>query len=169
MELSRLVVGLILVSVLSFARAQVDCPAFNLSELGSTDMLTQDGLIGAAFQAVGGEQSQAVRVQVHDTNIVCLRSGQTRDTYSQVSVVVNYTCAGIFSCTGNPTLSQFEFECVAGTWTARVDESTANIITTPPNGSLSTTLRTDCAVCVSPARADFATVTNNDQHCGCEY
>ena len=172
MELSRLAVGLILISVFSFARAQVDCPAFNVSELGSTDMLTQGGLAGAAYQAVGGEQSQPVSVQVHNSNIVCLRSGQTRDTYTVVSVVVNYTCTGTRSeCSGNPILSQFEFECVANPvrWAPSVSGSTTNIITTPPSGSLSTTLRTDCGVCVSPARAAFAAVTNNDQHCGCEY
>ena len=170
MKLSRLAVGLILISVLSFARAQVDCPAFNVSDLGATNMLTPSGLVGSALAAVSGDPSLPVSVQVHDSNIVCLRSGWTRDTYSGVSVVVNYTCNGVPSeCTGNPTLSQFEFECVAGTWTAIVENSTANIITTPPDASLSTTLRTDCGVCVSPARSVFAIITNNDQHCGCEY
>ena len=171
MELFRLAVGLILISLLSFAKAQVsDCPAFNVSDLGATDMLTQGGLVGSAFQAVSGDPSMPVNVQVHDSNIVCLRSGRTRDTYSGVSVVVNYTCTGAPSqCTGNSTLSQFEFECVAGTWTARVGGSATNIITTPPSGSLSTTLRTDCGVCISPARPGFATITNNQQHCGCEY
>ena len=170
MELSRLAVGLILISVLSFARAQVDCPPFNVSELGATDMLTRGGLIGAAITAVSGDPSLPVSVQVHDSNIVCLRSGRTRDTFSGVSVVVNYTCTGASSeCTGTPILSQFEFECATGpTWTASVGGSTSNIITTPPNGTLSTTLRTDCGVCVSPARSLFATITNNEQHCGCE-
>ena len=170
MELSRLAVGLILISVFSFARAQVDCPAFNVSDLGATDRLTQGGLVGSAFAAVSGDTARPASLQVHNSNIVCLRSSQTRDTYRGVSVVVNYTCTGTPSeCTGNPILSQFEFECVAGTWTANVGGSAANIITTPSNGSLSTTLRTDCGVCVSPARQDFATITNNDQHCGCEY
>ena len=170
MELSRLAVGLILISVLSFARAQDDCAAFNVSDLGATDMPTQGGLIGSALAAVSGDPSLPVSVQVYDSNIVCLRSGQTRDTYSGVSVVVNYTCTGTPSqCSGNSILSQFEFECVAGTWTASVGGSATNIITTPPSGSLSTTLRTDCGVCVSPMRSIFATVTNNEQHCGCEY
>ena len=171
MELSRLALGLILISVLSFARAQVDCPPFNVSELGgTTDVLTRGGLIGNALQAVSGDPSP-VSVQVHDSNIVCLRSGRTQDTYSGVSVVVSYTCTGAPSeCTGNPILSQFEFECVTGpTWTASVGGSASNIITTPPNGNLSTTLRTDCGVCVSPARSGFATITNNEQHCACEY
>ena len=166
----NIAVSLYLISVLSFARAQVDCPPFNVSELGATDMLTQGGLIGAAFQAVSGDPSP-VSVQVHDSNIVCLRNGRTRDTYSGVSVVVNYTCIGgsRSECTGNPILSQFDFECGTGPrWTAIVGGSSSNIITTPPSGSLSTIQRTDCGVCVSPARSGFATITNNDQHCGCK-
>ena len=170
MELSRLAVGLILISVLSFARAQVDCPEFDVSDLGATDMLTQGGLVGAAIAAVSGDPSLSVSVQVHNSNIVCLRSGRTRDTYSGVSVVVNYTCTGApTECSGNSTLSQFDFECVAGTWAPSVDGSASNIITTPPDGNLSTTLRTDCGVCISPVRSIFAAITNNDQHCGCEY
>ena len=170
MELSRLAVSLILISVLSFARAQVDCPAFNVSDLGATDTITQGGLVGSALAAVNGDPSLPVSVQVHGSHIVCLRSGRTRDGYRGVSVIVKYACTGTPSeCTGNSILSQFEFECAAGTWTASVDGSAANIITTPPDGSLSTTLRTDCGVCVSPARSVFANITNNDNHCGCEY
>ena len=65
MELSRLAVGMILISVLSFARAQVDCPAFNVSDLGSTDMLTQGGLVRSALEAVSGDTSNPASVQVH--------------------------------------------------------------------------------------------------------
>ena len=165
-------ISLILISLLSFARAQDDCAAFNVSELGATDMLTQDGLVGFALAAVSGDPSLPVSVQVHDSNIVCLRSGQTRDTYTVVSVVVNYTCSGAPSeCSGNPILSQFEFECVANPvrWAPSVGGSATNIITTPPSGSLSTTLRTDCGVCISPMRTAFASITSNEQHCGCKY
>ena len=170
MELSRLVATLLcLISVLSFARPQ-DCPPFTADLLGATDTPNTAGLIGDALAAVSGDPS-LVSVQVHDSNIVCLRSGRTRDTYSGVSVVVNYTCTGAPSkCTGNPTLSQFEFECVTGpvSWASSVGGSASNIITTPPNGTLSTTLRTDCGVCVSPARLGFAAITNNEHHCGRE-
>ena len=171
MELYKLIaLCFFLNSVLYFAEAQVNCPLFTADLLGTTDVPSVTGLIGAVFGAVSGDPSP-VSVEVHNSNIVCLRSGRTRDTYSGVSVVVNYTCTGASSeCTGTPILSQFEFECATGpTWTASVDGSTDSIITTPPDGSLSTTLRTDCGVCVSPARSLFATITNNDQHCGCKY
>ena len=175
MELFRFIaVRLILILVLSgFARAQVaDCIPLSETDLGTANAPRTTGLVGAAFQAVSGDPSMPVSVQVHDSNIVCLSGGLIWNTYRGVSVVVNYTCTGAPSeCTGNPTLSQFEFECVANPvrWAPSVDGSAANIITTPPDASLSTTLRTDCIVCVSPARPTFATITNNEQHCGCEY
>ena len=150
---------------------QVDCPMFSVSELGATDMQTQGGLIGAALRAASGDPSQPVSVQVHDSRIVCLGSGRTRDMYRGVSVVVNYTCTGSISeCTGNPILSQFDFGCNTGpAWSSTVSGSSSNTLTTPPDGTLSTPLRTDCGLCVSPARLGFASITNNDQHCGREY
>ena len=176
MELRFIAVRLILILGLSgFARAQVaNCLPLSETDLGTANAPSTTGLVGAAFQAVSGEPSMhmPVSVQVHASNIVCLSSGLIRNTYRGVSVVVNYTCTGAPSeCTGNPTLSQFEFECVANPvrWAASVDGSASNIITTPPDGSLSTTPRTDCIVCISPARPTFATITNNEQHCGCEY
>ena len=161
-----LIVALTAVSV----SCQIDCPRFNVSDLGNTDAQSTTGLIQDALHAVSGDPS-VINVQLHGSRIVCLKSGRTRDTYSGVSVVANYTCTGTPSeCTRNPTLSQFEFECVTGpTWAASVGGSASNIITTPPNGTLSTILRTDCGVCVSPARSGFATITNNEQHCGCKY
>jgi len=103
---------------------------------------------------------------------VCLRSGRTRNTYSGVSVVVNYTCSGGSNplCNGNPTNSQFDFECVSSPslqWGASVGGSSDNIVTTPPTGNFATTLRSDCGVCISPARSPFGTITNNEQHCLC--
>ena len=174
MELYQLIAPcFFLISVLYFAEAQVDCPLFTADLLGTTDApASTTGLVRSALAAVSGDPSLPVSVQVHDSNIVCLRSGQTRDTYTGVSVVVNYTCSGAPSeCSGNPILSQFEFECVTNPvrWAPSVGGSATNIITTPPDASLSTALRTDCGVCISPARPSFATITNNDQHCGCEY
>ena len=163
----------LLILALSFARAQVDCPPFTQDFLGTTDALSTTGLVREAFQAnTGPEDALRLAVQVHASRTVCLRNGRTRGTFTGVSVVVNYTCTGASSeCTGNPTLSQFEFECVANPvrWAASVAGSAANIITTPPDGSFSTTPRTDCGVCVSPRRSGFAGVTNNEQHCGCKH
>ena len=163
---------LYLILILSFSKAQNDCPLFNETLLGSADAPSSTGLVVDVFRVVSGDPSAPVTVQVHATHVVCLRSGRTRDTFSAVSVIVNYTCTGPPSaseCTGNPTLSQFEFECVRTSWSASVGGSAANIITTPPDGSFSTPRRSDCGVCVSPMRASFSGLTNNSQHCGCKF
>ena len=162
---------LYLILTFSFAKAQNGCPLFNETLLGSADELSSTGLVEDAFRATSGEPTP-ITVQVHASHIVCLRSGRTRDTFSGVSVIVNYTCIGplsISECTGNPTLSQFEFECADTSWSASVGGSAANIITTPPDGSFSTPRRSDCGVCVSPMRASFSGLTNNSQHCGCKF
>ena len=110
---------LILVLTAVSVSCQIDCPMFNETDLGTTDMSSATGLVGSAFQAVSGDPSLPVSVQVHDSNIVCLRSGRTRDTYSGVSVVVNYTCTGAPSqCSGNPILSQIVF-CTKTTTTKK--------------------------------------------------
>ena len=160
---------LYLIVIFSFAKAQNDCPLFNETSLGSADELTSTGLIGDAFRAISGDPSP-ILVQVHAAHIVCLRSGQTRDRFSGVSIIVNYTCTGPpTECTGSPSLSQFEFECTSSTtWSASVSGSAANIVTTPPDGSFSTPRRSDCGVCVSPMRGVFSGITNNSQHCGCK-
>ena len=165
MEPSRLSVFLCLIAIIPFARSQ-ECPIFEENLLGSTSGSSTTGLVRDAIAAGVGEGA-TVNVLVHASNIVCLRSGRTRDTYTGVSVVVNYTCSGAPACTGNPNISQFDFECVTGSvWGASVFGSADSIFTIPSTGSLSTTLRTDCGVCLTPARAGFGTVTNNEQHCG---
>ena len=152
---------------------QVDCPPFTADLLGSTTAASTTGLVRDAFAAITGDTFSSATVQVHASNIVCLRSGQTRNTYSGVSVVVSYTCNGASdpAGNGNPTDSQFDFECVSSPslqWAAGVGGSADNIITTPPTGNFATTLRRDCGVCISPARFPFGTITNNEQHCGCK-
>lgn len=160
---------LYLILTFSFAQAQNDCPLFTETLLGSADELSSTGLVGDAFRATSGDPSP-ITVQVHAAHIVCLRSGRTRDTFSGVSVIVNYTCVGPPSeCTGNPILSQFEFECVGTSWSASVGGSASSIITTPPSGTFSTPRRSDCGVCLSPMRAFFGGITNNSQHCGCKF
>ena len=170
MEPSRLAMFLCLglVAIIPFTRAQ--CTIFEEGLLGSTSAASSMGLVGAAFATSAGEGA-TIFVQVHASNIVCLTGGRDRNMYTGVSVVVNYTCNGVRdpACNGNPTLSQFDFGCVPGSlWGASVFGSAVSIITTPPTGSLSTTLRTDCGLCLSPVRPGFGAVTDNDQHCACK-
>ena len=126
------------------------------------------GLIGDTLVATVGQPPARPLVQVLGYNIVCQMTGMQSDTFHFVSVV-NYTCAGISwaFCDGTPLLSQFEFECGSGNaWIAGFSSSTNGIFTEMSDGNLSTPLRTDCGVCISPLRSGFGLITNNPNHCG---
>ena len=78
---SRLVVFLcLLIAIIPFARGQNQCSRFEEGLLGSTGTASSMGLIRDAIAASVGEGT-TITVQVHASNIVCLRSGRTRDTY----------------------------------------------------------------------------------------
>ena len=152
MEPSRLAMFLCLglIAIIPFARGQAQCSIFEEDLLGSTSAASSMGLVGAAF-ATGVGEGATISVQVHTSNIVCLTGGRDRNMNTGVSAVVNYTCNGVRdpACNGNPTLSQFDFGCVPDSlWGASVFGSADSIITTPPTGSLSTTLRTYCGLCL---------------------
>ena len=146
------------------------CPLIEGSELGTTNTTSPNGLISDAYQSVTGETIAPPLVQLFNYTIVCLHAGNMRDTYSSTSVVASYMCMGSPAvCNGSMVLSQFEFECVdrgmGPEWIPGVGRSTANVITTPADGRLSTPLRRDCGTCTSPARNGFEQISNNSQHC----
>ena len=142
------------------------CPLIQESELGTTNTTSTNRLISNAYQSVVGDSPEPPRVQLFNYTIVCLQAGNMRDTYSSTSVVASYTCMGSPDvCDGTMLLSQFEFECTNGEWIPGVSGSTVNIITTPADGRLSAPLRSDCGVCISPARNGFEQISNNSQHC----
>ena len=150
------------------ARSQLNqCPLIQGSELGRMDTASTDGLISEAFTVQSGDNDPRPDVLLFDFSVVCLASGSTRETYRFVSVVASYLCNGGQSeCNGTMLLSQFEFGCVdigsGPEWRPNIQGSADNIRTTPADGTLSTTVRTDCSICVSPIRIGSA---NNNNHC----
>ena len=151
-------------------RSQSFCPLIEGSELGTTSTMSPNGLISDAYLSVMGDPTLPPSVQLFNYTIVCLHAGNMRDTYSSTSVVASYMCMGSPAvCNGAMLLSQFEFECVdrnmGPEWVPGVGGSTANVITTPADGRLSTPLRSDCGACTSPARSGFEQISNNSQHC----
>ena len=150
-------------------QSQVQCSLIQGSELGRKDTASTEGLISEAFAVQSGDNNAGQRplVLLLGYNVVCLAAGSTRDTYRFVSVVANFSCNGTQSeCDGNTLLSQFEFGCVDGgsgsEWSPSIQGSTVDIRTTPADGTLNTSARTDCAICISPTRSNLA---NNTNHC----
>ena len=157
------------IPALTFVSGQNDCPLLQGRELGNSQNGNMDGLIADTLVAMTSQPPARPLVQVLGYNIVCQTTGMQRDTFRFVSVVVNYTCDGSpwTYCDGTPLLSQFEFECGSGNaWIAGVGGSVSNIFTRISDGDLSTPLRTDCGVCISPLRSGFGLITNNSNHCG---
>ena len=81
----------------------LNCPMLTLSDLGSNDSVSSEGIIS---RAVG------FPVQIVRFNILCLSSGGMFNTYQSTSVLVGYFCP---SCPGNGTMEeiveQFTFDC----------------------------------------------------------
>lgn len=135
---------------LAGSSCESNCPLIQGFDLGSTDdSPSAAGLIGATF-------SSAENVQIMNYKIVCLAQGTVRDAYRFVSIVVNYTY------NGTERLSQFQFECQSGNWSANLSGSLLYARTDPPDASLETILRKDCVQCVDPSQLSSA---NNSQHC----
>ena len=150
-------------------QSQVKCSLIQGGMLGRTDTASTEGLISEAFVVQSGDNNAGQRplVLLLGYNVVCLAAGSTRDTYQFVSVVANFSCSGTQSeCDGNTLLSQFEFGCVNGgsgsEWSPSIQGSAVGIRTTPADGTLNTSTRTDCAICISPTRSNLA---NNTNHC----
>ena len=158
--LKMLLLLLILFSAaVSLARGQNECPEIQESELGSTTTPGTSGLIADAVTL--GDSGSAPDILVLDSQTVCLAVGPTRDRYRYASVVVSFNCfgslapgnaLGISSCNGDLTV-QFDFECVAGPQWQRALTLGGDNVFNPADGSLTTSLRTDCSFCVDPTIA----------------
>ena len=168
-KMSLLLLCSLLCSIPALVSGQNDCPLLQESELGNSQNASMAGLIADALVTTVGQPPARPLVQVLGYNIVCQATGMQRNTFRSVSVVVNYTCDGVSwaFCDGMPLLSQFEFGCGNGNaWIAGLGGTADNIFTEMSDGDLSTPLRTDCGVCISPLRSGFGSITNNSNHCG---
>ena len=129
-----------------------DCSVIQAANLEST--LSVSGLIADSLNT--SQYLRNTTILVLGYQIVCLAQGEERDTWRAVSLVANYTFNGTNS------VGQFQFECVESNWTATVNGSTQYTRTDPPDASLETAVRLDCAYCVDPRQLPSA---NNSQHC----
>ena len=136
-----------------------ECPGIQESELGSTTTPGTSGLIADAITL--GDPGSAPDILVLDAQTVCLAAGPTRDRYRYASVVVSFNCSGslapgnalgISTCDGELTV-QFDFECVSGPQWQRALTLGGDNVFNPADGSLTTSLKTDCSFCVDPAIA----------------
>ncbi len=101
-------------------------------------------------------------VQVFAMNIVCEAVASQRGEFLFVSVVANYTLS---SASGDGVrVSQFEFECISGSWNRNVLNSPS--VSVISDATFDSPLRRDCRVCILPSSivADAGTY-DNITHC----
>ena len=133
------------------------CDLLSRSDLAGEE--SGAGLISEALRSSTGGSS-LTNISLVDYSLVCLSTGGTRDTFGSASVVAEYTEGG----GSGSTHSQFEFECgVNGAWRVTAGGSNDSLVTTPPDATLNTTLRSDCSLCLNPRRPEAT--SNNSQHC----
>ena len=133
------------------ANAQLACPSFTFTDLGSNTSLSTDGLLSTAL-GLGGEGGVDIEAQVVNYRILCDASGSTRGTSSYVSVLVQFMCnaASINVCDGTTMVTrQFQFSCGTGdVWIASIFGSNNNIQTLNPTATFTTTPSVQCRACV---------------------
>lgn len=139
------------------------CNRITASDLGNETAPSSDGLI-AEILGAATPPSPRPEVQLLRYNLVCEAAASSENRFRQVSVVAEYML------NDSTIVSQFEFGCrlviVGGSeseWEIMVSGGIDNTVTTPPSAMLNTTVRRDCAQCLSPMRS--GTTHNNTEHC----
>ena len=90
-------------------------------------------------------------VLADEPHYLCKASSKFRDTYSSLSLLANYTCSNSKFCRGgNP--SQFDFECVSGSWTNQVISKGTISFIEDPQATSSVETRIDCRKCIDPSQ-----------------
>ena len=97
-------------------------------------------------------------VTVLRNHTVCLSVGPTKDKFSSISLVIEYTCTGNDAfCPSGQAVEQFDFGCnIQGEWSYIQFSDVDNGRTTNPVANFDTTLRMDCGACfpVHPNQED---------------
>ena len=97
----------IVLTVLSSALCQ-DCPIVRSSDLGSTDVPSNDGLLGYHYALQGAQ------VAIEEIEIVCLSQGEMRNEYHSASVIANVETT--FNTSLQKQLIQLDLQCANGGW-----------------------------------------------------
>ena len=133
--------------VVASANGQTECTELQASDL-STDML-----VSTIAMAIGEASNPSIRIL--EINTVCLAQGAVRGRYRSTSVVVRYARENV-----GEVIAQVEYQCSNnGVWSF-----SSPVVDTNPMATLTTALRSDCIICISPVSAQTVPVTDTE-HC----
>ena len=101
-----------------------------------------------------GDTPSPPTITVLRNHTVCLSVGPTRDKFSSISLVIEYTCTGNAFCPSRQAVEQFDFGCNnQGKWIFGQFSNFDAGQEQNPEVNFDTTLRMDCGVCFSVSQS----------------
>ena len=162
---------ILLLVLMSFADAQSQsCPCITINDLGSTTEFSNEGLLARAIETT----VSTVPVRIRNFAIVCDAAGDRINTFSFVSVVVEFQCdfqsviPSLTVCNDSSTIvtRQYQFQCIEQNgqpvWATIVSGSNLFVQTLNPTATLSTPLADKCRRCIDDQQSSRADPTT---HC----
>ena len=162
-------------SLVYFANAS--CPSITVNDLGNTTTFSSDGLVPLAVR-LPGEAVDPIPVRIiayH--NIVCDASGTSRNTFTFVSVLVQFQCnvsinmrtGTLAVCDGTTmVIRQYQFSCsnLDGQimWNAVVAGSNLFVQTLNPTATFTTPIDNQCRRCIDDRQSTNANI-DPTTHC----
>ena len=92
-----------------------------------------------------------------DFKTVCLAPGPMKDMYLFTSIIIRYKTINDTEFT-----IQVHYQCIDGEWSTDVLGSSNFTVSSTFNGTLNTTLRTDCVACLDPK---IEPNVSTEEHC----
>ena len=167
-----------------------NCPLITESELGSTTIHSNIGVVPTALRDPGDGPTISPLLLIYDFQITCSVAGTAPETYQRLSIVVAINCLstsqhGFARCNslfsplgrdGNFTV-QIDLTCTSSGWERGAGLGITSVIrennlAIPANGSLDTVLDSQCSLCVNNRLRESAltpaAVYDDVNHCVCK-
>ena len=87
-----------------------------------------------------------VDIYVLNTTALCLSHSLERDRYRHASVLTEYSCNGLSTCSNLTVVEQFVIHCEESVWNSPANATNVSML---PLGNFSTTQREDCTSCIT--------------------
>ena len=152
----------------------LECPPFTIDLLGSTTEFSTEGLLATSVTP-GGEVPVTVPVRVMRFKTVCEATGVLRNTYSFVSMLVEFQCDlpghntdDLRDCDGSTVLTrQYQYFCNPQNVYAISDPSFVQTLS--PTVTFNTAVETACVRCIDDNISPGNPFIDADTHCDGKY
>ena len=169
----KVIYALIVLLALAYSRRVKSqyCSPITIEALGNPSVLTKSGLLTELIFLDRGSPPPEPLIRIIDYTVVCSSPGSQRNTYSYVSVVVEFQCKSLYhrDCDGETVLTwQFHFACVSHRGRTRWVRHWEYFYIENPTANMTTPLDTQCRRCVDP-RVNSPSYIDPLTHCECEF